>query len=100
MRIVTFPPLCARSSMPPGMTADEALGEIRDHRGRGALLTAEQGGVAVKQLAINDDQLKVTIDRLEQELAEAESRIDELKTVATRSRFEIIRDRTQRPTAT
>ena len=100
MRIVTFPPLCARSSMPPGMTADEALGEIRDHVGLFTLLTAEQVVDAVKQLAINENQLKVTIGRLEQELAEAESRIDELIIVTTRSRFEIVRDQTPRPTAT
>ena len=100
MRILTFPPLCATSSMPPGMTADEALGEIRDHFGLFALLTAEQVVNAVKQLAINDDHLKVTIDRLEQELVEARGRIDELKIVATRSRFETVRDQTPRPTAT
>ena len=100
MRIVTFPPQCATSSQPPGMTTDDALGEIRDYFGLFALLTAEQVVDAVKQLASNDDQLKVTIDRLEQELVKAESRIDELKIVATRSRFEIVPDQSPRPTAT
>ena len=100
MRIVTFPPLCATSSQPPGMTADEALGEIRDHFGLFALLTAEQVVDAVKQLAINDDQLKVTVGRLEQELVKAESRIHELKIDATRSRFEIVRAQAHRPTTT
>ncbi len=100
MRIVTFPPQCATSCQPPEMSADEALGEIRDHLGLFAVLTPEQVVDAVKQLAINDDQLKVTIDRLEQELVRAESRIGELKNVVTRSRFETIRDKAPRPRAT
>ena len=48
MRIVTFPPQCATSCQPPGMSTDEALGEIRDHLGLFALLTPEQVVDAVK----------------------------------------------------
>ncbi len=92
MRLVTLPPQHATSSVPPPMKADEALGEIRDRLGLFALLTPEQVVDAVKQLAISRDQLGVTIGRLEQELAEAKSRIEELKIVVTRSRFETLRN--------
>ena len=74
------------------MKADEALGEIRDRLGLFALLTPEQVVDAVKQFAISCDQLGVSIGRLEQELADAKSRIEELKIVVTRSRFETLRN--------
>ena len=99
MRLVTLPPQYATSSVPPPMTADEALGEIRDRLGLFALLTPEQVVDAVQQLAINDDRLRATIGRLEQALAEAKSRIEELKIVATRSRFETLRNQAPHPTA-